>query len=291
MIPDVDTNVIYISDLLEPRYPLLVSYLRGILSDHGVPLKVIRRTADIWVRDFMPVQVGPGEYVRFRYAPDYLDGYEHLITDFHQLDPIPEIERCRASDVILDGGNVVDWGRRCLVTDKVFRENPKIARGDLLGQLRELLAVEEVLVVPNEPGDVTGHADGIVRFLDEETVVINDYSQLDSCYWNRLTSALRRARLRWVAVPYRPIDGPPGELPPAFGNYVNFLRVGDLVVLPGYGIPEDDQARRVIQRALPGVAVVQVDCSALSTEGGALNCATWGMWRNDESYLDHPDTN
>lgn len=277
MITDAETNVVYISDLLEPRYSELVGRLRGILSGHGIPLKVIRGTADIWVRDFMPIEIGPGEFVQFRYTPDYLRDDRHLITDFDQLDPIAVIERCQVSDLVLDGGNVVGWGSRCIVTDKVFRENAGVARDELLARLRDLLRVEDLIVIPREPYDVVGHADGVVRFLDERTVVINDYSTLDPSYEKRLKSALRCARLRWVEVPYRPKEAPPGELPPAFGNYVNFLRVGGLVILPGYGIPEDDQARGMIKRALAGTGVVQLDCRALSMDGGALNCVTWSI--------------
>jgi agmatine deiminase len=275
MITDPETNVVYISNLLEPRYSGLVESLRAILSDHGIPLKVIQGTREIWCRDFMPVQLGTGEFVQFHYKPDYLKGYEQWRTIPSDIEPLPEVERCATSEIVLDGGNVVGWGGRCIVTDKVVRENPGIGRGELLGTLRDLLRVEDLIVIPSEPYDVLGHADGVVRFLDEGIVVINDYSKLNPSYEKRLKSVLRRARLRWVEVPYRPIDGQRGELPPAFGNYVNFLRVGDLVILPDYGITEDKEARRIIEQVLSGTAVAQVDCSGLSMEGGALHCVTW----------------
>ncbi len=277
MITDAETNVVYISDLLESRYPELVGQLRGILSEHGIPLKLIRGTADICVRDFMPVEIGPGEFVRFRYTPDYLRYHRHLITDFDQLHPIAEIERCQVSEIVLDGGNVVGWGNRCILTHKVVRENRTIDRKALVARLRELLLVEDPIVIPREPYDVVGHADGVVRFIDERTVVINDYSKLDPSYEKRLKSALSRARLSWVEVPYRPREGRRGELPPAFGNYVNYLRVRGIVVLPGYGIAEDHEARRLIEQSLRDTAMIQVDCSALSMEGGVLNCVTWSV--------------
>jgi agmatine deiminase len=275
MISDVETDVVYISDRLEPRYHALVGRLRGSLSDHGIPMKVIRGTADIWVRDFMPVQVGPEEFTRFTYEPDYLKGYEHLITRPGDIGPIPEVERCATSDIVLDGGNVVGWGRRCIVTDKVFRENPGMGKDDVIGRLRELLAVEELVVIPKEPYDLVGHADGVVRFLDERTVVINEYSMLNPSYRNRLKSALRRSKLSLVEVPYEPREGRRGELPPAFGNYVNFLRVRGLIVMPSYGISEDEEACRIIEEFAAGSAVRRLDCSELSMEGGVLNCAAW----------------
>ncbi len=95
MITDPETNVVYISDLLEPRYSELVESLRAILSDHGIPVKVIQGTREIWCRDFMPVQVGMGEFVQFHYKPDYLKGYEQWRTSPSDIEPLPESERVR----------------------------------------------------------------------------------------------------------------------------------------------------------------------------------------------------
>ena len=80
MISDSEANLVFISDRLKPRYPSLVDRLRGILTEHGMPLRVIGGTQDVWCRDFMPVQVAPVRFVRFCYSPDYLVGHEDLIT-------------------------------------------------------------------------------------------------------------------------------------------------------------------------------------------------------------------
>jgi hypothetical protein len=69
---------------------------------------------------------------------------------------------------------VVGWERRCIVTDKVLRENPNFGKDELLKVFRERLHVDDVIVIPKEPYDVVGHADGVVRFLDEGTVAINE---------------------------------------------------------------------------------------------------------------------
>jgi hypothetical protein len=69
-----------ISDLLEVRFPALVDGLRHILTEHDIPLRAIHGTKDIRCRDYLPVQVEPGAFVRFQSAPDYLEGYEELIT-------------------------------------------------------------------------------------------------------------------------------------------------------------------------------------------------------------------
>ena len=223
----------------------------------------------------MPVQVGPGQFVRFCYAPDYLRGHEHLITRPDDIGPIPEVERCADSGIVLDGGNVVGWGGRCIVTDKVFKENPAHGRDGLIGRLKGLLGVDDLIVIPKEPNDVVGHADGVVRFLDGGLVVINDYSEVAPSYGKRLTSILRRAGLEWVELPYRPEEANGGDIPSAVGCYANFLMVRGLVVVPSFGRREDDVACRVIEGNTSGLAIVPLACSGLACEGGVLYCVTW----------------
>ena len=274
MTSDGDADVVYISDLLEPRYPVLVERLRGTLSDHGIPLREIRRTRDYWCRDYMPLAASDGTFVQFRYSPDYLQGYERLITRPSDLAPISEIV-CRQTEIILDGGNVVRWGGRCIMTDKVFRENSGIEESELIARLRDLLRVDELIVIPVEPYDEAGHSDGVVRFLDAGTVVINAYADVSPSYGKRLKAILHRAGLQWVELPYKPKPGKRGQMPPAFGCYVNLLRVLGLIVVPIYGIPQDDEACKIIEQNASGSRVVPLNCRQLSMQGGVLNCVTW----------------
>ena len=121
-------NLVYVSDRLGSGIPTSWTGSGSTLAGHGIAMKEIGGTRDVWCRDYMPVQVGQGEFVRFRYAPDYLRGHEHLITRPGDVGPVPEVGHCVDSEIVLDGGNVVRWGSRCFVTDKVFRENPGVDR-------------------------------------------------------------------------------------------------------------------------------------------------------------------
>jgi agmatine deiminase len=284
MISDSEVNLVFVSDLLEPRYPPVVDRLRDILGDHGIPLGFIGGTNDIWCRDFMPVQVVPKEFVHFRYSPDYLVGHEHLITNFDDIDPIPEIANFERSEVVLDGGNVVRWGNRAIATDKVFRENPRVGRKTLLDLLRDQLRVDEIIVIPQEPGDVIGHSDGMVRFLDAETVFVNDYSKVAPSFGRRLQSALRRARLNLITLPYCPVAEESDDIPSAVGCYANFLMVRGLIILPAFGIPEDETARQVLIERAPQSTIESIDCLDLAQEGGVLNCVTWSIVAEAHSH-------
>jgi agmatine deiminase len=49
---------------------------------------------------------------------------------------------------VLDGGNVVRWRDKVIVTDKVYRENPGMSRKTLRDALANALVLSELIVVP-----------------------------------------------------------------------------------------------------------------------------------------------
>ncbi len=209
----------------------------------------------------MPIQVAEDRFVQFRYAPDYLTGkYRHLRADGEIGPKLPWLKGCLRSEIVLDGGNVVGWGDRAILTDKVFAENPGWERRKLLAALERLLEVERIILIPQEPGDVTGHADGVVRFVDGGTVVVNDYRRVDGDYRRAVLQRLKDARLGVRELPYRPVSESSEGMPSAIGNYVNFLQVRGLIVLPIYGFPGDDDSRGVLARTFPGSSVATLDC-------------------------------
>ena len=82
-------------------------------------LRTIQGTLDVWCRDYMPIQVSVDRFVQFRYAPDYLTGkFRHLRADGEIGPTLPWVQNCVRSEIVLDGGNVVAWEDRAIVTDK-----------------------------------------------------------------------------------------------------------------------------------------------------------------------------
>ena len=67
--------MLYLSSLLQinPTYKPAADRLFSALSSAGVEYQLIDGTRDIWLRDFMPVQIRDGGFVSFRYEPSYLE--------------------------------------------------------------------------------------------------------------------------------------------------------------------------------------------------------------------------
>jgi agmatine deiminase len=122
---------------------------------------------------------------------------------------------------------------------------------------------------------VFGHADGVVRFLDEDRIVVNDYREEHPDYGEGLEAALRQHGLAVERLPYAPTGEVHDGIPSAAGCYVNFLRVGRLVVVPAFGVPQDDEACRTLERLLPGARIEPLRCEELAKKGGVLNCVAW----------------
>lgn len=184
MIRDNQTNFVFIADTLSAKYPEFTKLFICQLEQFKTPVETIPNTNDIWARDYMPIQIAEGDFLEYRYDPDYLlstskqdrgsKTYPDLVCDAMGL-------KTRKTDLILDGGNVIN-GSTCLVmTDKIVKENKyRYTKKELTAKLHEEFKVEKVILTPWDRLDYLGHIDGVLRFIDDETVLIND------CYKNDL---------------------------------------------------------------------------------------------------------
>lgn len=274
---------VFVSDLLKARHPSFHHELGKQLAGFGLALRDIRGTRDIWCRDYMPVPIGEDRLVQFRYEPGYLADARHLITS-------PEVARpicgrsCRGSELIADGGNIVRRGRIAIATERIFAENATLSRKKVECKLRDELEVDTLVVIPEEPGDIFGHADGVVQFVDDVAAIVNDYDGIDRAYGRHVMAALRRHHVDPIPIPYAPTNAMKAGIPSAVGGYVNLLETAHAILVPTYSISSDDCAMAAIQRVAFGRAVIPIECAALAADGGALHCATWvpcEQWRED----------
>jgi len=192
MIASKETNSVYFSELLssDKRFAKTCNALTEFLEKHSIKYDFLKATKDIWCRDYMPIQTGKGKFVQFRYEPSYLkDELEFQsepkeVCKSNNINPI-------FSKINFDGGNVVNWSDRAIISDRVFDENPEYSsKNKLIAEIEKLLEVE-IIVIPQIKSDMTGHADGMVRFVDRNTLIGNDREQ-EYKYWkNGINKALK----------------------------------------------------------------------------------------------------
>lgn len=272
MIPDWNTNSVYFSQLLQERYPYEWQNMLQAMTDNGINHDIIKSTNDIWCRDYMPVQRSVSECIAFRYSPSYLDGvkYRHLKTDLKNI-TLPSSLNTIYSDINLDGGNVVRSSNTVIITDRVFEEN-KQKKSSIFDKLEQLLQCT-VIIIPSDPEDMTGHSDGIVRFMADDKILVNQLSFYPKSWRNKLANALKSFELIEL-----PISLKQNKIKDsANGIYVNFLQVGNVVLFPIFHIESDDLALETMSRSFPELTIIPIDVRSIGNEGGLLNCVSWNL--------------
>lgn len=275
MITDKDTNFLYLADCLPTKCPAFFEQLEHLLITHNVGYGLIPQTKDIWAVDYMPIQVDENDFVQFVYNPDYLQSKRWQKT-------IPNVDGiCRTmiidttkSSIIVDGGNVIKTQNKVIMCDKVFHENPNIRRHKLIAQLEVLLQVNKVVFIPTHPKDYTGHADAIVRFVDNNTVVTNCYDK-EPEYQQALYIALHNADINCIEIPYNPYQNK--SYSSANGVYINYLQIGKIIIAPVFGIEDDELAIKKLQGIFTGCNIYTIECNEIADMGGVLNCISWNI--------------
>jgi agmatine deiminase len=274
---DGDTNFLYLADTLPKKYPLFYERFESLLKDQNITYGPLPNTKDVWAVDYMPVQVSGKGFVQFTYNPDYLRNsikWRKTITDVDQICRSLNIKPHK-SNIILDGGNLVRAPGKAIMCDKIFSENPSIPAKDLIRELKDLLEIGTLIIIPTDENDFTGHADGMARFFDEGTVLVNDYSQEDKRFQARFERSLVDAGLNLVRVSYNPYGNKSYDS--AKGTYLNFLQMNRTIVLPAFEIEEDQIALELFQKLYGKETVLAIDSNDVAQQGGILNCISWNI--------------
>lgn len=274
MITDKETNTVYISDILHKLNPVFYSNFVNILNDCKIQHSIIPHTKDIWAVDYMPIQIEINEYIQFKYNPDYLQSKKWIKT-ISDVDLIcNEIEiNPKKSNIKLDGGNVIKAIDKVILCDKIFKENPNFTKRQLIIELEELFQVDSIYFVPQQPKDYTGHADGMLRFLNNETVLINNFTNENESFKRAFFIALHNAKLNYIEIPYIPNV----NCNHANGYYINYLQMADIIIIPTFGIKEDEIAVKQFEGLFPRQKIITINSNEIACKGGVLNCITWNI--------------
>ena len=277
MITGKQTNTVYFSEKLfsDQRFCNSASSLVDILSSNGIPQKQLTATQDIWCRDYMPVQADSELFVQFRYEPSYLQDELELQSDPKKV--------CKAngitpqfSKINIDGGNVVNWTDKVILTDRIFDENPAYTnRSKLISEL-EMLFQSQVIIIPQIKSDMTGHADGMVRFVDRDTILGNSRKD-EYKYWREgMNKVLKEHGLNYIDIPF--LEHKENKHPyHAIGCYINYLEVQDLIVLPVFEVENnrDEEVLNLFFQIFPDRKIETINYNEIGLFGGLLNCTTW----------------
>lgn len=276
MITDQETNIVYFSNLLEKENRNEFNQLRFIIEEKGYDVKLLIETDDIYCRDYMPVHVGAKDFVQFVFSPTaYFDKDEYKgISHPVYVGLMNDIIQPRYSPIIIDGGNVIKWEGKAIVTDRVLKDNRyQFPNDKAIVQRLEFDLKCKVIIIPEYPNEETGHADGLIRFIDSNRVFINDTKlETEKLWLSDFLTVLERHNLTPMELPCE-VDPKQTK---AEGLYINYLHIGDLIVVPQFGYKKSDrEALLTIERTFNEHNVIPYKANWIAEGGGVLNCCSW----------------
>lgn len=263
--------MLYFSSQLNiQKYKPAANRMFAALNLFNIKYKLLNDTNDIWARDYMPVKTKSGKYVSFRYEPSYLADDLQLRTNFKtDIATNFKVDNLVYADINLDGGNVVfsPSKEKVIISDRVFSENPEYDKNTLLLELEKLLEAS-VLIIPSLKSDMTGHADGMVRFVDENTVVTN--APLSPYgFETKVKKSLQKYGINVIDFPYFYSKGDS-----AVGCYLNYLATEKSIFLPVFGVDTDNEVIELAKNIFDKT-IIPVNINEIAEYGGLLNCISW----------------
>ncbi|MEM8528753.1 MAG: agmatine deiminase family protein [Bacteroidota bacterium] len=193
----------------------------------------------------------------------------------------------RTIGLVLEGGSIESDGKGTLLTTSACllspNRNPYLSQAEIENQLKSLFGLERVLWLHHghlEGDDTDAHIDTLARFCDEKTIAyVQCKNEADSHY--AALKAMEKELQQFKTLqgePYQliplpmtdPIHDSNGQRLPA--TYANFLIINDAVLVPTYGIRQDEVALQILKDVFKDRKIIGINCRALIEQHGSLHC-------------------
>lgn len=248
--------------------------IKQALEENGIAYGLLPNTKDIWARDYMPAYSN-GHYVSYVYNPDYLQNEKNkkYITD--NVEEVFDFsnDSVTKTKLVIDGGNVILCGDKVIMTDKIFNENSSLCKEEVIAEIERVFSAK-LVVIPWDKEEEFGHADGMVRFVSDNHVLINQYKDIDPEFRQKLIDALSPYFAKISELEYGKASSQNSWA------HINYLQVENFIFVPQLGIMTDKLAREQISIVFPTSKIMPVEVKGIVRKGGALNCVSWIHYEN-----------
>ena len=216
-----------------------------------------------------------------------------------------DVDSYRTEGFVLEGGSIhVDGEGTVLTTEMCLLSpgrNPDLSKAEIERTLCEYLGAEKVIWLPRGiyNDETNEHVDNVCAFTAPGEVVLawtDDESDpqyaLSKASLDVLETELdakgRRIKVHKLPLP-KPVtitaeecegldlcEGEPTRTPGErlAASYVNFYIANHAIVMPAFGDPADEKARRILEKLFPTRKVVAVPARDILIGGGNIHCVT-----------------
>ena len=290
--PDTNLNIILKDISIEGK---VFDQIMKVNQSINIIFHQIPEVMDIWIRDWAPLPVKTDKGIvllKANYRPSYIkekdaryfEGDDRAGRRLAGILEIPHVD----FPLVWDLGNFTHNSNGIgIVTERILNDNKQFDIDEIKELFLKYIGISKLIIIPEESGDVTGHVDGMVRFIGPDHLVLAKYpedhfqenvflDELEQMISKEMKGKLKITRILNGAINYKYSEG----VGSARGNHINYFSAGDNVYFPCYGIKEDLIAGEIYKSILENKNIIDVntpEINRLADKGGVLHCMTWGL--------------
>lgn len=191
--------------------------------------------------------------------------------------------------MILEGGGIESDGEGTLLTTAEcllsLNRNPQWSKTEIEQKLKDLLGVQQILWLNHgylAGDDTDSHIDTLARLCTPDTIAYVQCPDPSDEHYDALMKMEEELKQ------LKKLDGQPYHLVPlpwpdacfsAEGDrlpatYANFLIINGAVLVPTYGVPQDQTALDALRPVFPDREIIGINCRMLIEQHGSLHCVT-----------------
>ncbi len=195
--------------------------------------------------------------------------------------------RTFSSTIFMEGGGInVDGQGTLLTTEQCVlndNRNPELTKDEAAKALCDALGTTNVIWLLGDPDDTEtdGHVDGIACFLEPGKVLVEICPAEGTARYDNMQANLEAVQnskdasgnaLDVVVIEEAHEADRRSDIFAC--SYINFYIANDGIIMPGFGIDRDQDARNQLATLFPDREVVQIDISDIALGGGGIHCIT-----------------
>ncbi|HSO88238.1 MAG TPA: agmatine deiminase family protein, partial [Draconibacterium sp.] len=250
---------------------------------------------DTWARDHGGITVLEDrkavihDYIFNGWGNKFDAGLDNQITK--QLYDKGIFENCniKTFDLVLEGGSLESDGKGTILTTSECllskNRNEHLSKIQIEQHLKENFGAKRILWLNHgylAGDDTDSHIDTLARFCNEKTIAYVSCENPEDEHYEALLQMKKELqeftdfegnpyKLIEVPLPYACFDTDGNRLP---ATYANFTIVNGAVLVPVYGVSQDERALEILQGCFPDRKVIGVNCRVLIEQHGSLHCVT-----------------
>lgn len=271
-----------------------ITYVKSKFSDHDKLYFVEYETNDTWARDCSALCVKEDEEIKlldftFNAWGNKFDwDKDNAMTRAMKNIYLQDIE---SHNFVLEGGAVESNGNGIILTTSTCllnkNRNPNLDAIAITQKLNETLGSSIILYLEHgylKGDDTDSHIDTLARFINEDTIMYVQCTNQDDEHFKELALMEKELQkisqehnLKLIAFPMtEAIDFEEQRLP---ATYANFLFINGAILVPIYGVKEDEIALDIFKNTFNNKDIIPIDCSTLIKQHGSLHCVTMNFAR------------